>query len=260
MIGSKYYFLFSELVRRDISSRYRGSVMGVLWAFVGPLLMLAIYTFVFSVIFQARWSTDINNKTAFAMNLFIGIILHGIFAESMSRSPQIILQNTSYVKKIIFPLWLLPIVPVFSAVFHAVISTFALLITFLLLKNELSLHALLLPLAFLPIVLFSLGLSWFLAGVGVYLRDISQVMPMFITILMFMAPIFYPVTAIPEDYQHWLYLNPLTYAVEMARGLLFTQAFPSLFDYSVYFLVAILTAVCGFLFFSKVRKGFADVL
>lgn len=253
-------FLLKELVKRDISSRYKDSMIGGVWAFVAPLIMLAVYTFVFSMIFQARWGGGDTGRTAFALNLFIGIILHGVLAESMSRAPTVMQQHASYVKKIIFPLWLLPVVPVISGTFHALISLFVLLLAVLFFQGLWPWQSLFLPFVFLPIVFFALGFSWLIAGVGVYLRDITQIMPMFITIMMFMAPIFYPASAIPEQYRNWLLLNPLTYAVEMGRSVLFLGQLPSISAYSIYLGVAVLFAAAGLWFFSRVRKGFADVL
>lgn len=253
-------FLLKELVKRDISSRYKDSMIGGVWAFVAPLIMLAVYTFVFSMVFQARWGDSGTSKTAFALNLFVGIILHGVLAESMSRAPTVMQQHASYVKKIIFPLWLLPMVPVISGTFHALISLFVLLLAFWLFQGLWPWQTIFLPLVFLPIVFFALGFAWLIAGIGVYFRDITQIMPMFITVMMFMAPIFYPASAIPEKYRAWLLLNPLTYAVEMGRAALFSGQLPSLFAYLVYLSLAMLSALVGLLFFSKVRKGFADVL
>lgn len=253
-------FLLKELVKRDISGRYKDSMMGGVWAFVAPLIMLAVYTFVFSMVFQARWGDSGTSKTAFALNLFIGIILHGVLAESMSRAPSLMQQHASYVKKIIFPLWLLPMVPVISGTFHALISLIVLLLAVLLFQGLWPWQTLFLPFVFLPIVFFALGLAWLIAGIGVYFRDITQIMPMFITIMMFMAPIFYPASAIPEQYRSWLLLNPLTYAVEMGRGALFIGQLPSLSAYLIYLSAAVLSAAAGLWFFNKVRKGFADVL
>lgn len=253
-------FLLKELVKRDISSRYKDSMIGGVWAFVAPLIMLAVYTFVFSMVFQARWGGGDTGRTAFALNLFIGIILHGVLAESMSRAPTVMQQHASFVKKIIFPLWLLPVVPVISGTFHALISLFVLLLAVLFFQGLWPWQSLFLPFVFLPIVFFALGFSWLIAGVGVYLRDITQIMPMFITIMMFMAPIFYPASAIPEQYRNWLLLNPLTYAVEMGRSVLFLGQLPSISAYSIYLGVAVLFAAAGLWFFSRVRKGFADVL
>lgn len=253
-------FLLSQLVRRDLASRYRGSLLGGLWAFAVPLIMLAVYTFVFSVVFQARWGSDGSSQTAFALNLFVGIILHGLLAESLSRAPAIMLQHASYVKKMVFPLWLLPVSVVLSALVFALVNWLVLLVAFVFLDSVPPVTVLALPLILLPLLLFALGGAWLLAALGVYVRDIVQVVPLLMTVLMFMAPIFYPASAIPEVYRGWLLLNPLTYAVEHARGLLFEQRLPGLAGYLCYLGVAVAVAVAGLWFFRRVRKGFADVL
>ena len=256
-----YIYLIKQLVGRDVAGRYKGSLLGGVWAVVSPLVMLAVYTFVFSMVFQARWGVgDAGNKTSFALNLFVGILLHGLLAETLSRTPTILLQQASFVKKIVFPLWLLPVSVVLSALVYALIGFVVLCAAFIVFQGMLPLHTLALPLVLLPLLLFCLGAGWFFAALGVYVRDVAQIMPLFITILMFMAPIFYPISAIPEQYQGWLMINPLTYAVEMGRGLLFMRELPALGAYSTYLAVSVLCAVLGLAFFMKVRKGFADVL
>lgn len=255
-------FLLGQLVRRDLSGRYRGSLLGGMWAFVAPLIMLAVYTFVFSVVFQVRWDaggTD-SSRTAFALNLFVGIVLHGLLAESWSRAPGILLQNVSYVKKLVFPLGLLPVSVVASALVFASIGWTVLLGAFVVLESWPPLTIFALPLVLAPLALFALGGAWLLAAVGAYVRDIAQLIPLLMTVLMFMAPIFYPASAIPESYRGWLMVNPLTYAVEMARGLLFEGRLPGLEGYVMYCLCALACALAGLWFFRKVRSGFADVV
>ena len=186
-------FLLGQLVRRDLASRYRGSLLGGLWAFAVPLIMLGVYTFVFSVVFKVRWGgAEQGSQSGFALNLFVGIILHGLLAESLSRAPSVLLQHSSYVKKMIFPLWLLPVSVVISALVFTLINWLVLLAAFVLLESMPPLTLLWLPLLLLPLVLFALGGAWLLAALGVYVRDIVQVIPLLMTILMFMAPIFYP--------------------------------------------------------------------
>lgn len=256
-----YIYLIKQLVARDVAGRYKGSLLGGVWAVVSPLVMLAVYTFVFSMVFQARWGIgEEANKTSFALNLFVGILLHGLLAETLSRTPTILMQQASFVKKIVFPLWLLPVSVVLSALVYTLIGFGVLFAAFIVFQGMLPLAVLALPLVLLPLLLFCLGAGWFFAALGVYVRDVAQIMPLFITILMFMAPIFYPISAIPEQYQGWLMINPLTYAVEMGRALLFMGQLPDLSAYTAYVLVAALCAGFGLAFFLKVRKGFADVL
>ncbi|MDY0250836.1 MAG: ABC transporter permease [Pseudomonas sp.] len=256
-----YMYLIKQLVSRDVAGRYKGSLLGGVWAVASPLIMLAVYTFVFSMVFQVRWGVgDEANKTGFALNLFVGILLHGLLAETLSRTPTILMQQASFVKKIVFPLWLLPVAVVISALVYALIGFMVLFAVFVFLQGMLPLAVLALPLVLLPLFVFSLGAGWFLAALGVYVRDVAQIMPLFVTVLMFMAPIFYPISAIPEQYQGWLMINPLTYAVEMGRALLFTGQLPEPVPYLGYLALSVLCAGLGLAFFLKVRKGFADVL
>lgn len=257
----KYFlYLLFQLARRDVAARYRGSVMGVLWSLVSPVIMLVVYTFVFSVVFKARWGGGGDDKLAFAMNVFAGIIVHGFFAECANRSPGLMLQYSSYVKRVVFPLWILPPVVLASALFHVLISLSVLLIAHLLIYGSVPWEVLALPFIMLPLILVALGISWFLAALGVFLRDIGQIIPVLMTVMMFMAPVFYPVSALPEQYQGWLYLNPLTPAIEMMRGVLLIGTLPTIADYVSYLAGALACACAGALFFKRTRRGFADVL
>lgn len=257
----KYYlYLLYQLSRRDVASRYRGSVMGVFWSLVSPVVMLLVYTFVFSVVFKARWGIGGDNKLAFAMNVFAGIIVHGFFAECVNRAPGLMLQYSSYVKRVVFPVWILPPVVLVSALFHALISLAVLLGAHALIYGSVHWQVLALPIVMLPLILIALGVTWFMAALGVFLRDIGQLTPVLMTVMMFMAPVFYPVSALPEAYQSWLYLNPLTPAIEMMRGLLLGGILPSPFAYLTYFAGALACAGVGGLFFQRTRRGFADVL
>ena len=252
--------LAKALVQREVVGRYRGSLMGILWSFFNPVFMLIIYTFVFSVVFKARWNTGSDSKTEFALVLFAGLIVFNLFAECFSRAPGLILSNVNYVKKVVFPLEILPWVALGSAMFHALISLGVWLIAYLILFGAPHITVLLLPLVILPLLLFIMGLTWGLASLGVYLRDISQFIGMVTMVLMFLSPIFYPASALPEQYRHLLLLNPLTPAIEQARDVLFWGKVPDMTILSVYLLGAALVAWLGFAWFQKTRKGFADVL
>src|SRR5574338_1732515 len=212
--------LIQSLVRREVVGRYRGSVMGLLWSFFNPVFMLLVYTFVFSVVFKARWNVANDSKTEFALVLFAGLIVFSLFTECVNRAPGLILANVNYVKKVVFPLEILPVVSLGSTLFHALISLGVWLAAYLVLFGIPPVTALLLPLVILPLLLFILGLSWALASLGVYLRDVSQVIGVITTVLMFLSPVFYPANALPAEYRHMLYLNPLTPVIEQARGVL----------------------------------------
>lgn len=253
-------YLITQLTRREVISRYRGSVVGLAWSFFNPLLMLAVYTFFFSVVFQARWGGDGANRAEFAIFLFSGIIVHGLFAECINRAPTLILSNANYVKRVVFPLEVLPWVAMGSAVFHTAVSLMVLLLAQLFLSHELTTSVLYFPVIILPLVVMSMGIAWMLAAVGVFVRDIGQITAVLTTALLFLSPVFYPVSAMPESYRPLMTYNPLTFIIEQARAVLLLGGTPDWIGLLKYSLIALVVAVCGFAVFQKMRRGFADVL
>lgn len=254
--------LMAQLVRRDVLGRYRGSLMGILWSFLTPALMLSVYTFVFSVVFQARWnvSAGSGNKVEFALILFSGLIVFNLLAECISQAPGLILSNTNYVKRVVFPLEILPLVSLGSALFHAGINLLVLLVALLMTGHGVGWSIISFPLVLFPFLLLILGLSWGLAASGVFLRDIGQMVGMAITVLMFLSPIFYPVSALPESVQGWLFLNPLAFIIEQTREVMVWNRWPHMYGLLIYTVFAAMVAWSGFFWFQKTRKGFADVL
>lgn len=257
----KHKTLIWQLLRRDVHSRYRGSVLGLFWSLVTPLIMLGIYTFVFQYIFKSRWSDSAGETTLnFAIVLFLGLTIHAVMAEVINKSPLLITGNQNFVKKIVFPLELLSWVTLFGAIFTFFIS-FGLLLVFILIELHcIPVTAFLLPLILLPYFLLLLGISWFLAALGVYLRDIQQITGTLATLLLFLSPIFYSVNILPENLQTLIFLNPLSYVVESSRAVLIYGHLPDLVGLGIYASVAVAVAISGYIFFRKVRPGFADVL
>ena len=257
----KHKTLIWQLLRRDIYSRYRGSVLGLLWSLATPLLMLGIYTFVFQYVFKSRWSDAAGDTTlSFAIVLFLGLTIHAVMAEILTKSPLLITGNQNFVKKIVFPLELLSWVTLLGAMFTFLIS-FGLLLVFILVElHRIPLTALLLPLILLPYFLLLLGISWFLAALGVYLRDIQQITGTLATLLLFLSPIFYSVNILPKNLQALIFLNPLSYVVESARAAVIYGKLPDFIGLGIYSLVALFLAWLGYSFFRKVRPGFSDVL
>lgn len=256
--------LIFQITRREVVGRYRGSAIGLGWSFLNPLLMLAVFTFVFSVVFQAKWGVAMEGQSEgkgfFAVVLFIGLIVHALFAEVLTRSPALILSNVNYVKKVIFPLEILPISAVLSAMFHASISIGVWLIAYLLFVGIPSWQVIFLPFVLLPLIILSLGVSYMLASLGVFLRDIGQTMGILATVLLFLSPIFFPIERLPETYQPLFMANPLTFIIEQARDVLIWQQMPDFTGLAIYmFYASIILFVC-FAWFQKTRKGFADVL
>lgn len=252
--------LIKALTKREILGRYKGSAIGLLWSFVNPIFMLAVYTFVFGVVFKARWNIQASTKSEFALVLFSGLMVFSIFSECISRAPTQITSNTNYVKKVVFPLEILSWVNIGSALFHFTMSFMVWLIAYAAMIGIPHPNILLLPFTLLPLVLLAMGLSWVLASLGVYIRDIGQFTGLMITILMFMTPIFYPASALPTEYQLLIHLNPLTSTIEMTRGILLWRTLPDLRTLGITTLAAASFAWFGFYWFQKTRKGFADVL
>ena len=252
--------LIYALAEREVQGRYRGSLLGLLWAFFNPLFLLGVYTFVFGKILRARWYIGSDSQIEFALALFAGLIAFNLFSECINRAPGLILGNVSYVKRVVFPLEVLPFANLLSALFHMLLSVIVWFAVYIPLFGLPHTTALLLPLVILPLVLFIMGLSWVLASLGVFLRDISQFIGMVVVALMFLSPIFYPVTAFPEEYRHLMYLNPLTPVIEMVRDVLFWGRLPDFAMLGIYLLVTALIAWLGFAWFQKTRKGFADVI
>lgn len=253
--------LLWQLSLRERQGRYRGSWLGLAWSFVTPLLMLAIYTFVFAVIFGAKWGSRPTDGTAhFAIFLFAGLIVYTVFAECVNRAPSLVLASPSYVKKVVFPLELLPIPVVFSALFHAAVSVGVLLGAMVVSGMAIPWTVVLLPLVLLPLLLAVLGLMWLLSSLGVYLRDMGQVVPLLTTGLLFLAPVFYPVSAVPEAYRPLIEVNPLTFVIESARRVAIDGGAPEVTAWGLQMAISALIAWCGYAWFQRTRNGFADVI
>jgi lipopolysaccharide transport system permease protein len=252
--------LIVQLTRREVLSRYRGSILGLAWSFFNPLLMLLVYTFVFSVVFKARWGQGEESKADFAIALFVGMIIHGLLAECASRAPGLILANVNYVKKVVFPLEILPWVAAGSALFHSAVSIAVLLIAQLVFQHALAPTVVFLPIVLVPLLLGTMGLAWFLSSIGVYVRDISQSIGILMTVLLFLSPVLYPVDALPEHYRIFLLLNPLTFVIEDARRVLIWGQAPNWTALMIYASGSFVVAWLGFWWFQRTRRGFADVV
>jgi lipopolysaccharide transport system permease protein len=252
--------LIIQLIKRDVLVRYRGSLLGLAWSFFNPLLMLAVYTFVFSVVFKARWGVAGEDKASFAIIIFVGLIVHGLFAECINRAPNLILSNSSYVTKVVFPLEILPLVALGSALFHASVSLVVLLTAQFVLMQRLPWTVIIFPIVLLPLLLSTAGFAWLLSALGVYVRDVGQTTGILTTVLMFLSPLFYPLSALPEPYRIWLHLNPLTFIIEEGRSVLIFGRPPNWIGWGLALVASTLISAAGFWWFQKTRKGFADVL
>jgi len=253
--------LIVQMTKREVVGRYKGSVLGILWSFLNPLIMLTIYTFVFSVVFKSRWGGNTDEpKTQFAIVLFVGMIVHGLFAEVINRAPVLITANVNFVKKVVFPLDILPSVAIGAALFHSLVSLGILMVAFVLFNGYLNWTAIFIPFVLLPLIILTLGVAWMLASLGVFLRDLGQTTSIITMIMLFFSPIFYPVKALPVALRPWIMANPLTFIIEQAREVLIWGHLPDWVGLGIYSLVALGVAWAGYAWFQKTRKGFADVL
>lgn len=255
-----HWNLIRQLTRREIASRYRGSFLGCLWAFLHPVVMLTVYTIVFRGAFGMRWGREGESALDFGLLLFSGLIVHALFSESVHRAPYLIVNHSNYVKKIVFPLEILVWTSLGAALFHAGMSALVLILFYGLLHHSLHWTMLFLPLLLLPLTLVTVGISWVLASAGVFLKDIGQASGPVTTVMLFLSPVFYPVSALPESYQTLLYANPLTFLITQAQDILIWGKAPSWVGIGVYCAYGYLIAWLGLLWFQRTRKAFADVL
>lgn len=253
--------LIVQMAKREILGRYRGSIIGLGWSFFNPLLMLIVYTFFFSFVIKTRWeSVQDAGHADFAIILFVGLIIHGLFAECINRAPVLINSNVSYVKKVVFPLEIFPWIAMGSALFHAGISVLVLLALQLIIVGSLQWTVIFFPLVVTPLILVTLGFAWFLAATGVFVRDIGQITGLVTSVLLFVSPVFYPISTLPHKMQLMVMLNPLTLIIEESRKILLFGEMPNWTALGIYSLISMVIAWIGFWWFQKTRKAFADVL
>lgn len=252
--------LITQLVRREVAGRYRGSVLGLLWSFFNPILMLVVYTIVFSVVFKARWPGGGESRTEFALVLFTGLMVFNFFSECVNRAPSLVVGNANYVKKVVFPLEILPVVTLGAAGFHFLVSLVVWLVFYMLFFGAPHASLLQLPLVLLPLVLLTAGLCWLLASLAAYLRDVAQVVGVITTVLLFLSPVFFPVSILPPAYQAIVRLSPLTYVVEQARDIMVWGGSLHWPAWAAYTAASAAITWLGFAWFQRTRKGFADVL
>jgi lipopolysaccharide transport system permease protein len=253
--------LIAQFTRREIEGRYRSSVLGVAWSFINPLALLLVYTFVFGVVFQQRWpGLATESLTQFGLVLFAGLIAYGIFSECVGRAPNLIVATPNYVKRVVFPLELLPVSVVGSALFHASVSLVVLLSVHVALGGAPHWTWLLIPIVLLPIVCISLGLLWVLASLGVFIRDLGYTVALVVQVLFFLTPIFYPVEAIPANFRGVVGLNPLASGVEALRTVIFAGTPPAWAGLIVSGAAGLVLVLVGYAWFMRTRRAFGDVI
>jgi lipopolysaccharide transport system permease protein len=252
--------LIKALILREVMGRYRGSILGAAWSLLSPILMLTIYTLIFSSVLKAKWDVGADSKVEFALILFVGLIVFNFFSECVNQSPLLIISNSNYVTKVIFPLEILPIVCAGTALIHMLASLVICLIFYVLNYGFPHESLVLLPIVLLPLMLITLGASFLISSLGVYLRDLSQFIGLLVMGLMFLSPIFYPLSVLPEDYQNILIFNPITPGIEFIRKILIWGVYPKFEQLAIYFLFSLVCLSLGFFVFQKLRKGFGDAI
>lgn len=259
LVSNRY--LLWKLVRRNMEMRYKSSVLGFCWSFIQPLLMLCVYTFVFSVVFNAKWGVGVGeSRGAFAIIMFCGMALFSIFSESVNLSCGVVVYNPNYVKKVVFPLEVLPFAQVISSFILGMAWFILLFVGVLIYFKTLYWTMLLLPIILFPLLLFSSGISYFVSATAVYLRDTQYIIGVILQILFFVTPIFYSIEAVPEQFRWILQINPLSIWIGEARNIFLFGKMPSWVHLGISYLVSIAVFALGFSWFHKIKKGFANVL
>ncbi len=253
--------LIGQLTWREITGRYRSSTLGVVWSFVTPMVNLALYTFVFGVVFTARWpGAHTNSLAEYGLMLFAGLTAFAVFSECVTRAPSLIAASPNYVKKVVFPLDVLPVSIAGAALFHAGISVLLLTVARLVVMGAIAPTVALVPIVLLPLVALALGCSWVLASLGVYVRDMAHAVALATQVLFFTTPIFYPLDAIPAAYQPIIAANPLTSIVQNMRNVAVAGSAPDWQAWTVSMAIGLLVLWAGHTWFARTRAGFADVL
>ena len=250
-----------KLAKREFTQRFQGSFLGWSWVIFTPLLTAIVFTFVFSAVFQARWQPGVETGTFdFALILLTGVAIHSAFVEMLSRAPNLIIGNPSYVTKVIFPIEILPVVILINALLNMLLALVIVILGKLLLNGDLPVTIAFFPFVLIPYIFFLLALNLFFATIGVFFRDISQLVALVITLSMFLTPIFYPVSAVPPAFQTAMFLNPLTFVVEQAREVLLFGRAPDFWGLAIYLITSLVALAASYWLFQRLRSAFADVV
>lgn len=253
--------LFLQSLSREIVQKYRGSYLGILWNFILPLVMLAVYSFIFGVIFKARWDQQLtDSKAEFALILFVGITLYNVFSETVGSSPALIITNVNYVKKVIYPLEILSMTSIGSSMVQLFFNLIIILVGKAIIIHRFDFMILFFPLVLLPLIFLVLGISWVLSGLGVFIRDVRQAASIIILIFGYITPVFYPLSSVPDSFRWVMYLNPMTSIVNNARSVLIYGEFPDWISLLVTLLISYVIMLAGLSFFQRVKVNFSDVI
>ena len=251
--------LIWSLAKRDLLTRYKGSMLGIVWAIVTPVVMIAIFTFIFAGIFGARFGTS-NSHWDYALYLFCGLIPWTMFQETLQQSATTIVNHANLVKRVIFPLETLPVAQAFSALGNQLFASVALLLAVVVIQHRLSLTFVWFPLLLIPQLLLAIGAGWLLASLGVFLRDIVQGVSLVLMAWMYLTPIIYPESIVPARFSKVIQLNPFTALVRNYRRIFLENQHPDWVGLGYFAVVSLLVFVFGYWWFARTRKNFADVI
>jgi len=249
-----------ELTKRDVLGRYRGSSFGLLWSLFTPFLMLLIYTFAFGVLFKSKWPQASGGDHPYTLLLYLGLIVHGFFAECLTRAPSLITGNANLVKRVVFPVEILPWPVMLSSLFHAAMNSLVFAVLALALEHRLSISILWLPVVLLPLMPVCLGVCWLFSSFGVYMRDVGQVTGVLSTAMLFVSSAMIPIDALPPGYRILFEMNPLTFIIDQARVVALFGLPPNFLGLGLYLIGSLLVMYAGYAWFMLTRRGFADVL
>jgi lipopolysaccharide transport system permease protein len=253
--------LIFRFIHRNVLLRYRGSYLGSCWSLLRPLALLGIYAVVFGQIFESKMGVDPDESAFdFTLALFCGILLFQFFGECAGSAPLLIVTNVNYVKKVVFPLEILPIATVGAALIHMIVGFVPLFIALIWVDGGVPVTAFYFPVIVMPLVFLSMGICWLLSSMGVFVRDLNTVAPLLITILMFGSAIFYSLKSIPQSLLPYFQLNPIASIIDQARNAVLWGVSPSWPEYGVILFGSLFVMIFGYYFFMRTKKGFADVL
>ncbi|MCS2161498.1 ABC transporter permease [Scandinavium sp. H11S7] len=250
--------LVLQIAKRNIYSRYKGSTLGVFWSLLNPLFLLAVYTLVFGFAFKTKWGGG--SLASYPVILFSGLIFHFFIIELLMTSSQLVSGNANYVKKVVFPLEVLVISNFLAQLFNLMIGAVLLLIAVLFSGESLVRAILAMALVLPPFIILTLGLSYVFSALGTYIRDISHIVNLASTMLLFISPILFPLSVFPEIIKAIVYLNPISLIIIDFRAIAFNIETFSLLSYAIYFVIAITLFVLGRWMFKRLSRGFADVV
>jgi lipopolysaccharide transport system permease protein len=257
----KHKDLIHQFTKRDVQGRYRGTHLGIVLSLLRPLFMLVVFTGVFGYIFGGTFGQHANeSKLDYALALFCGLVLFNFAAECFSRAPTLVLANPNYVTRVVFPLEILPVSVVGAGLAHLGISLIPLFFGMLFVHGSIPLTALYLPLILVPLVLLALGVTWFLASLGVFIRDIDSIVPVAVTVLMYASAIFYPINKVPPSFRPFLQFNPIAVIIDQARNVALWGIPLDWVQYTATLVASAVLMVGGYAFFMRTKRGFADVM